>query len=513
MKSSHLIIAVSSMVVLTSVSAQNTLFETYKLQKRTGQATTLPDFSYAGYEYGEKSIPQVNYKLFNVKDFGAVPDDEKSDKQAIQDCIDAAVANGSGIVFFPKGQYLVNEAGESETPIVINGSRIVLRGETGSVLFMKERMTALNPKQMWTTPYFFQFVKKSKGSHSVNVLEDAPVGSFALKVENTSGFATGDWLELNLQNNDPTRVAKELSPYSVNQDWTEIIQKGVIVKVYHQVKKVGEHEIVLADPVMYPVVAAERWTVAKWEPAVQCGVENLHFKGNFHDKFVHHGSAVHDGGWSLLRIGGHANSWLKDCIFEDVNNAARISNCANVTVLNCKIIGNGGHAAISSEGSSRVLIARCADNASQWHTFGVAKPSMNTVIWRCTSAPTTCFESHATQPRNTLIDNQVGGFVISRYGGAIQCLPNHLQNLILWNFTVTNADAYPNYEFWDSKDKWLKIPMPVIAGFKAANINFNQQQLKFAEAMNGRTSPESLYEAQLEFRLGKLPQWVIELRK
>jgi len=40
--------------------------------------------------------------VFNVLDFGAVPDDEKSDKQAIQHCIDAAVANGSGIVYFLK---------------------------------------------------------------------------------------------------------------------------------------------------------------------------------------------------------------------------------------------------------------------------------------------------------------------------------------------------------------------------------------------------------------------------
>ncbi|MBV5342708.1 hypothetical protein JZU68_03525, partial [bacterium] len=159
--------------MLLPVSAQKSLFETYKAQKLAGQETTLPDFSYVGYQNGEKPIPAVDYKVFNVKDFGAIPDDEKSDKQAIQRCIDAAVANGSGIIYFPKGLYRVNEQGESETPIVIAGTRIVLRGETGAVLFMKENMTALEPDKMWTTPYLFQFKKKIKRSQPVNVLADA----------------------------------------------------------------------------------------------------------------------------------------------------------------------------------------------------------------------------------------------------------------------------------------------------------------------------------------------------
>jgi hypothetical protein len=500
--------------IILPISAQKSLFETYKAQKLAGQETTLPDFSYVGYQNGEKPIPVVDYKVFNVKDFGAIPDDEKSDKQAIQSCIDAAVVNGSGIVYFPKGVYRVNEAvKESETPIQIQGDKIVLRGETGAVLYMNEKMTALEPDKMWTTPYLFQFKKKQKRSQPVNVVADAAVGSFTLTVENANGIAAGSWIELNLQNNNPERVAKELSPYPVNPTYTEIIQKGVIVKVFHKVKSVNGSTITLVDPIMYPVVASEGWKVSRWEPATECGVENLHFKGNFTDKFVHHRSAVDDGGWSLLQIAGQANSWLKDCIFENVSNAARIQQSCNYTVLNCKIIGNGGHAAISSEGSSRVLIAKCEDKASQWHTFGVGKPSMNTVIWRCKSAPTTSFESHATQPRNTLIDNQTGGFIYSRYGGAIQCLPNHLQNLILWNFNVTNTDIQTDYEFWDSNNVWLKIPMPIIAGIKGAKINFKTNQLKALEAHGTATSPESLYEAQLELRLGKLPPWISEIKK
>jgi hypothetical protein len=512
MKSEYLFFVLFLLVLSSGISAQKTLFETFKQQKAAGKETTLPDFSYVGYEYGEKSIPQVDYKVFNVKDFGAVPNDDKSDKPAIQKCINAAVQNGSGVVCFPKGQYLVNEKGESETPILIDGSRIVLRGETGAVLFMKEHMTATDPTKLWSTPCLFQFKAKREIGKTVAVLADAQAGSFEIQTENMRGIAAGDWIELNLQNNNPERVAKELSPYTVNPDWTEIVQKGVIVKVFHKVKEVKNGKIQLADPVMYPIIAADRWTISKWEPATECGVENLCFKGNYREKFVHHRSAIDDGGWSILMIANQVNSWMKDCIFEDVSNAARINQCANYTVLNCKVIGNGGHAAISSEGSSRVLIAKCVDDASQWHSFGVAKPAMNTVVWRCKSAPTTSFESHASQPRNTLIDNQIGGFIYSRYGGAIHALPNHLQNLILWNFNATNTDIKKSFEFWDSNSIWLKIPMPTIAGFRGAKVDFNTRQLKNIEALGTIASPESLYEAQLELRLGKLPRWVMDAK-
>lgn len=92
-------------------------------------------------------------------------------------------------------------------------------------------------------------------------------------------------------------------------------------------------------------------------------------------------------------------------------------------------------------------------------------------------------------------------------------LPNHLQNLILWNYTATNVEEYPNYEFWDTNNVWLKIPMPTVAGFKSECTKFNLQQLRAFEAIGSYTTPESLYEAQLELRLGKLPQWINDVKK
>ncbi|MCI2285409.1 hypothetical protein L3081_21000 [Colwellia sp. MSW7] len=63
----------------------------------------MPDYSYAGYKLGEQPIP-VNHNgldVFNIVNFGAIANDMLSDQDAIQQAINAAEANGGGVVMFP----------------------------------------------------------------------------------------------------------------------------------------------------------------------------------------------------------------------------------------------------------------------------------------------------------------------------------------------------------------------------------------------------------------------------
>lgn len=64
------------------------------------------------YENGHwiaKDIPlSTNMVIFNVRDYGATGDGLTDDTSAIQDAIDDAASEGGGIVYFPKGIYVVN---------------------------------------------------------------------------------------------------------------------------------------------------------------------------------------------------------------------------------------------------------------------------------------------------------------------------------------------------------------------------------------------------------------------
>jgi len=66
-------------------------------------AEILTDYSYAGYEHGEKAIPDVQGPVFKVTDYGAIADDLISDEDAIRKAVAAAEKAGGGVVLFPAG--------------------------------------------------------------------------------------------------------------------------------------------------------------------------------------------------------------------------------------------------------------------------------------------------------------------------------------------------------------------------------------------------------------------------
>ena len=71
--------------------------------RKEGKIPQIPDFSFAGYHWSEKNIPdQSKRKQYRVTDYGALPNDGISDEAGIQAAIHAAEKNKEGgVVFFP----------------------------------------------------------------------------------------------------------------------------------------------------------------------------------------------------------------------------------------------------------------------------------------------------------------------------------------------------------------------------------------------------------------------------
>lgn len=79
----------------------------------------LPDFSYAGYQRGEKPLPERAPDV-SVKDYGAVGDGTTDDTAAIQKAIDE---NPGKTIALPAGRYRLSDV------VSIKSSGIVLQGE------------------------------------------------------------------------------------------------------------------------------------------------------------------------------------------------------------------------------------------------------------------------------------------------------------------------------------------------------------------------------------------------
>ncbi len=479
------------------------------------------DFSFAGYRHAEVGVPTVDHKIFNVCDYGAIANDKISDRQALERAIAAAEENGSGVIFFPKGTYELHSAGDPDKSIVISGSNIVFRGEGmgegGTIINMELDNAPADPKKLYSSPALLKFVS-TKGSKSVitNVTGNARKGSFSLEVASAQDIKVGDWVNLTLTNNDPELIAEELSPYSVDNKWTNLTKAGVRITDFHLVTKIEGNTLTFKEPIMRAVDARWGWTINRAPFIEEVGVEGIAFHGHFDESFVHHKNAYHDGGYTMISMQGLVNSWIRDCSFLNVNVAATVGGSACVSVYNCEILGLQGHAAIKSQGSSRVFIGNVKDEPGQWHTYGISNQSMGAVIWRAIGNPGTCFESHASQPRNTLFDACIGGMITGHAGGALQNNPNHLKGLVFWNFKQTNKPEQ-DFGFWAENSPFWKFVQPTFVGFHHAegipSTTFKAAHVLVDESHDAEVYPESLYEMQLINRLGDLPQWLKEIKR
>ncbi|MGA1198105.1 MAG: glycosyl hydrolase family 28-related protein, partial [Candidatus Latescibacterota bacterium] len=168
---------------------------------QSGNEPILPDFSYSGYHYFAKPIPDVTGTVYNVTDYGAIANDGFSDQLAIQRAIDDAERNNGGIVFFPPGEFLVNTNTDNNQVITIRNSHMVLRGSGsragGTVIRQVNYMPPTNPDQMWTSPYMF-LIKPSNTSDKelAKITQNSQRETFQITVNDASKLFVGQRITL-----------------------------------------------------------------------------------------------------------------------------------------------------------------------------------------------------------------------------------------------------------------------------------------------------------------------------
>lgn len=516
----------------------------------------LLDFSFAGYKHGEVAPPDVytlGYNVYNILSYGAIPNDGKSDREAFIKLLEAMGAkrgtdtdairyqmnSAKAIIYFPAGEFILQGEGENNRPLRLTMNDLILKGagRDKTTIKMDVPNEPARPNELWSAPVMLELKNNSGLSDLTVVNADAAKGTFAVSVASTTGIKAGDWVCLTLVNNDPALLAQELAPYAVTGTMGNLTNVGVQVYDYHQVKSVSGTTVTFVEPLMHAVEVKWGWQVKKYAHYENIGVEDLTFEGNAKDDFGHHASAADDGAYKPIDFVRLTDSWMRRVNFVSVSEASSLTSCANVSVYDVNISGNRGHSAIRSQASSRIFIGKVVDEsngykalastnvdrntyikgAGQYHACGVSRQSMGTVIWNVSWGSDACFESHATQPRATLIDRCTGGLMPWRAGGDIDQMPNHLDDLVIWNMNAVNVqyDAGWNTKFiwWDANSNWWKLLPPVIVGFHGASVTFDEtpQQIKRLESNGTAVTPYSLYEAQLRERLGYVPAWLNSL--
>lgn len=486
-------------------------------------------------------------------------------------------ANAKIVIYFPAGDYVLhndddNTRDESKqkdavdsknnnvsSGIEIYGGNFVIKGDgpDKTRLIMETPNLPTSISNLSSSPILLA-IKHTNGPNNAgnspklaSVTENAKRGDFTVKVSGTTEISSGQWVQLRLRSGDRELVKKEIGPIALNENWAiakapiSINQSsddlyGVKITEFHQVKSAANGKITFYEPIMHDIDIkyndTEGWEIRTYKYLENVGIEDLSFVGNALDGYAHHGEGhaeqakvgwQYDGAYKPLLLQRVVNSWVRNVHFESVSEALTFAESANSSAYDIRISGKRGHSAVRSQGSSRVFIGKVRDESAgndvygkscqgQFHGCGVSKPSVGTVLWNVTWGNDACFESHATQPRATLIDNCSGGLVYYRAGGDENEVPNHLGDLTLWNLNVTGTDSHAsNFAWWSDSDTWWKIFPPIVVGTHGMNVKFpskEQQQVTYEESTGMKVSPESLYEAQLRERLGYVPGWLNALK-
>ncbi|NJX14292.1 DUF4955 domain-containing protein [Tamlana crocina] len=507
------------------VNAQNTEapswvdFAEKKLNGNLSEAT-LNDFSYTGYHFSEKELPDVSgWNTISVTDYGAIPDDTGYDDAGIQAAIDAAEAsNQPTVVFFPAGRYIVSSETTKTQPITISGSNIVLKGAgkgTGGTEIYADKFNE-NKFGSGAAHYRFMFIPSNTESSDITqVTSEIKKGDFEIQVASTANLVVGQYVDL--YQRTTANLEANMMGLTPNVNWGAIKNNGIRPYEKHLITKISGNKVTFKNPVQLNMPVSSTTVLRTYNTITEVGVEDILFTSGWKDypeNFVHHANEIIDYAWQSVYFGNVVNGWIRDCDFKDWNECLFIERSLGFTAKDIHIYGKRGHTSYYSKYSYGVLFENCLDTCSEGltdgrkgmlHGPGMRWSTTSTVFLNCEMQKDQSTDCHGYHPYSNLLDNIQGGKLLGN-GGAENAYPNSGPYLTFWNFKHDANFTTRLYDFWfvsnTTERRTHTFANPIFVGFQTKpgdNIMFKNEGLD--ELRGQQVYPNSLFDAQLQLRL------------
>ena len=475
------------------------LWKDFVSARRSGAEPILPDFSYAGYHYSDRAIPDVKGPVFRVTDYGATPNDDTYDDSSIQRAIAGASAKG-GVVLFPAGRFLVSPTNDPKQTIDISAGNIVLRGAGAA-----DGGTEIVMDKMKPGGVMFRVAPPDTASTDLTTITaNARRETFEVEVADPTKLRAGQRVVIRYQNPAYNRIyfgELELSP-----KWTRVYDTGMSFAEAHRIAAIDGRRIRFEEPLHFSIVMnAAPFTLRSLPVLEEVGIEDIRFTGKWNEypePFVHHKDTNHDTAWSLFSVRQVANGWMRRLEFRHVNQAINGDTLVAFTFDRIRYTGKQGHTSIHARRGYGVLMKDNEDTAAFDHGPSMGYNAVGTVILRHKMQVAQQIDSHGGVPFATLFDEVTGG-IFEDNGGPYENYPNHAKYMVFWNFEH-RAKKDHVYDFWSvEKRENNTFALPIFAGFRSdRSVVFTDESRKVAhnESRGTRVTPTSLFEAQLKLR-------------
>jgi hypothetical protein len=480
----------------------------------------LNDYSFAGYHFSEKELPDLlGWNTISVTDYGAIPDDAGYDDAGIQAAIDAAeTSNQPTVIFFPAGRYIVSSETTKTQPITINGSNIVLKGAGKSTGGTEIYADNFNDGKFGSgSPHYrFMFIPANTNSNVITqVTAEIKKGDFEVQVSSTSNLSVGQYVDL--YQRTPANLEANMPGLTPNVNWGAIKNNGIRPYEKHLITKISGNKVTFKNPVQLNMPVSSTTVLRTYQTISEVGIEDILFTSGWKDypeNFVHHANNIVDYAWQSVFFTNVVNGWIRNCHFKDWNECIFIDRSMAVSVKDVEISGKRGHTSYYSRYSYGVLFENCVDNVSEGlsdnrkgmlHGPGMRWSATSTVFLNCKMQRDQSIDCHGYHPYANLLDNVTGGKLTGN-GGAENAYPNSGPYLTFWNFKHDANFTNRTYDFWfnsnTSSRRTETLAYPNFVGFQAGageNISFKNEGLD--ELRGEQVYPNSLFDAQFQLRM------------
>lgn len=535
------------------------LAQSPKIISDSGIAAThyLPDFSYAGYDFGESDIPSVT-NVINVADHGAIADDGKDDSAALLAALKAAHdMDGPVRVQMNVGRYILSEI------LWIEKSGIVLAGlgdgAGGTELYMPRPLNQMDDKgtldelreylvegnkrerqpennldvlfseYSWSAGFIWTRVP---GVRHATYLErfDTPItevtdiltgklGSKSITVANPSALKVGDVLQIHWHNRAGPEGPLVKALYGEdrtdmtigNRHWT--LPDRPIVRQATRIEAINGNKVTIADPLMVDINKALPAYFAEWPHLTNVGLQDFAMTFPENPYFGHH----NESGFNGVYFTGVHNGWINNITITNSDAGILTDDLANVTISN--IVTQGAHKAHYSIHIGKVhnvLVDNVAIKNPTEHSFSFNTLSTKSVYKNSVGWVMPTLDQHSGANHQNLYDNLTlyirpdgqtengdPSYELFKAGGAPYWQPGHARYNTLWNVKILVQGGL-------AADQDITIigasegPDSRIVGMHGnRTINLDYRPVGYLEWMNKPvTGTPSLYDYQLNQRLG-----------
>lgn len=483
----------------------------------------LPDFSYAGYRWGEQRPHLSEATIVDVKDFGVVANDDQDDSVAMLAALGHAHGvSGPVIVQLPKGRIDLSRV------LAIQRSQILIRGtgsseEAGTELFFSRpllsvaqedqrrwkirsliannRTATLNNHSpvswkggfIWTRPGLEPFSKEL----AVEALAGKQ-GQHELEVNDPSLFSKGQTLIVTWCNRDCQRTS--FDKHLMANTRTKLgraydRRQASLVQQFVTVEDIQGDQIRVKETLLHNIKPEWHVQLRHAELLEQVGFEK--FKVIFPQKPYagHH----KEPGFNAFFLNQLKHSWIEDVTTVHADNGFIVEQSANLSLSNIRVMGRGGHYTMSIVTSNYVLATDFQFVAPALHSPAVGwNAELN--VFSGGLVKNAKFNLHRGLNQQNLFDDidaelsrtqdlftEAGG----REAGPIAAGYN-----TYWNVRATGRANSP-----------ITVRAP---GIRLIGLDFPKPLetkspfIGYAEGLNQKSiEPASLYRYQLQQRLGK----------